>query len=33
MPIAKHKSARYLFVEQVDTNGQVRSFGPAVKNW
>ena len=32
VPIAKHKSAKSLFVEQVSSNG-VQRFGPAVKNW
>jgi len=32
VPIAKHKSGQDIYVEQVNTNGTVQSFGPAVRN-
>ncbi|HEV8200144.1 MAG TPA: MopE-related protein [Candidatus Polarisedimenticolia bacterium] len=31
VPIAKHKSGRSLYVEQVNTSGQAQSFGPATR--
>jgi hypothetical protein len=33
VPIAKHKSAQGLFVEELHINGFVQVFGPATKNW
>ncbi|HEV8200145.1 MAG TPA: MopE-related protein [Candidatus Polarisedimenticolia bacterium] len=33
VPIAKHKSAQDIYVEQVNTNGTTSSYGPAVKNF
>ncbi|HYV17617.1 MAG TPA: MopE-related protein [Verrucomicrobiae bacterium] len=33
VPIAKHKSAQDIYVEQVNTNGTVQTFGPAVRNF